>query len=65
MKVDFIELDKCLVSMNEEEDGLKHNFPVSDTSHHPRISSFQGRAESKNSKMFTKSKLLKEKNEEK
>ena len=65
LKVDFIELDKFLVSKNEEKDGIKLNSPVSDPSHHPRISSFQGGAEGKQSKIFTKRELLKEKNKEK
>lgn len=56
--MDFTEFDKFLVSRNEEKDGIKHNSPVSDPS-------FQERAESKKSKMFTKRELLKEKKKRK
>lgn len=51
---DLIEVDTSLVSRNEEEDGIEHNFQVSGPNHHPRISSFQGKAEGKRSKKLTK-----------
>lgn len=61
---DLIEFDTWLVLRNKEEDGIEHNFQVPGPNHHPRISSFQGRAEGKRSKKLTKREWSKVKNKE-